>query len=41
MTLFLFLCLPFLGSLVTALLPTKARTVHASIAGAIAAAQSV
>jgi len=36
MPLVLLLCLPFLGSLITALLPTRARTVHAGVAGAVA-----
>jgi multicomponent K+:H+ antiporter subunit A len=36
MSLFLLLGLPFLASLVTVVLPTRARTVHASVAGAVA-----
>ena len=38
MTLFLLLLLPFLGSLLTVFLPTRARTVLAGTAGAVAAA---
>ena len=41
MSLFVLLLLPFFGSLITALLPTRARTMLASWAGLVSAAAAI